>query len=311
MHYPIAIGLNEFMSRKILFFINPISGTKSKLHLEKKIIKKCGEKNIPFEILFTSKEGDYDFLHDKIEREGITDIAICGGDGSISPIVSSILNIPVNVGIIPLGSGNGLARTAGIPKSIDKAINIILSGKASYIDAFLINDKLSTHACGLGFDAKVAHDFSKQKKRGLNSYTKLAIKNFLSTGTFNFTIEAESNQFNVEAFLICIANSNQFGNNLKIAPKASICDGLLDIVIVKKTSKPQVVLSFVKQILSGKTESLFSKNIHKKNILYFQTKKITIGNLQLALLHIDGDPAETSPIFSIEILHSAYKLIQP
>ena len=299
------------MSRKILFFINPISGTKSKLHLENKIIKKCGEKNIPFEILFTSKEGDYDFLHDKIDREGITDIAICGGDGSISLIVSSILNIPVNVGIIPLGSGNGLARTAGIPKSVDKAIDVILTGKASYIDAFLINNRLSTHVCGLGFDAKVAHDFSKQKKRGLNSYTKLAIKNFLSARTFNFTIEAETNKFNVEAFLICIANSNQFGNNLKIAPKASICDGLLDIVIVKKTSKPQVVLSFVKQILSGKTESLFSKNIHKKNILYFQTKKITIGNLQLALLHIDGDPAQTSPKFSIEILPSAYKLIQP
>ena len=299
------------MSRKILFFINPISGGKEKLQLEKKIIKKCEEKNTAFEILFTSKDGDYNFLHDKIEADGVTDIAICGGDGSIAPIVASVLNVPVNIGIIPLGSGNGLAFTAGISKSVDKAIDVILVGNASYIDAFLINNKLSTHVCGLGFDAKVAHDFSKQKKRGLNSYTKLAIKNFLSAKAFNFHIEANENNFNVDAFLVCVANSNQFGNNFKIAPEASICDGLLDIVILKKSSKPQAVLSFVNQILTGKTKSLQERDIHKKNVLYFQAKKLKIKNPDLALLHIDGDPAETAKEFSIEILPAAYKLIQP
>lgn len=299
------------MSRKILFFINPISGTKSKLHLEKKIIEKCEEKNIYFEILFTAKDGDYNFLHDKIEKENITDIAICGGDGSISPIVSFILNIPVNIGIIPLGSGNGLARTAGIPKSVDKAIDVIIAGNAEYTDAFLINNKLSTHVCGLGFDAKVAHDFANQKKRGLNSYTKLSIKNFLSAKAFHFIIETEERRFNEDAFLICIANSNQFGNNFKIAPKASICDGLLDIVIVKKSIKLQTVWSFINQVLSGKIKSIHAKDFHKKNILYFQTKKIKIENPKLALLHIDGDPAETSKEFSIEILPAAYKLIHP
>ncbi len=299
------------MSRKILFFINPISGTKSKLKLEKKILKKCEEKNIPFEILFTNKDGDYNFLLEKIENENITDIAICGGDGSISPIVWHILNIPVNIGIIPLGSGNGLARTAGIPKSIDKAIGIIIAGEASYTDAFLINNKLSTHVCGLGFDAKVAHDFANQKKRGLHSYTKMAFKNFFSAKTYPFTIETDGNTWNIDAFLICIANSNQFGNNFKIAPKASISDGLLDIVIVKKSGKPRVILSFVNQILTGRPQSLHTNDIHKKNILYFQTKKIKIKNPQLALLHIDGDPAETAREVSIEILPAAYKLIQP
>lgn len=299
------------MSRKILFFINPISGTKSKLHLEKKIIEKCEEKNISFEILFTAKDGDYNFLHDKIKTENITDIVICGGDGSVSPIVSFILNISINIGIIPLGSGNGLARTAGIPKSVDKAIDVIIAGNAKYTDAFLINNKLSTHVSGLGFDAKVAHDFANQKKRGLNSYTKLSIKNFLSAKGFHFIIETDEGSFNEDAFLICIANSNQFGNNFKIAPKASICDGLLDIVIVKKSSKLQTIWSFVNQILSGKTQSIRAKDFHKKQILYFQTKKIKIENPQLAPLHIDGDPAETSKEFSIEILPAAYKLIRP
>ena len=178
--------LPEFMSRKILFFINPISGTKNKLHLEEKIIKKCEEKNVSFEILFTSKEGDYEFLYEKIRNENITDIAICGGDGSVTPIVSAILKIPVNIGIIPLGSGNGLAKTAGIPKSVDKAIGVFLTGKGTATDAFFINNKLSTHVCGLGFDAKVAHDFSKAENRGLNSYTKIALKNFSCCKNLSF-----------------------------------------------------------------------------------------------------------------------------
>jgi YegS/Rv2252/BmrU family lipid kinase len=299
------------MSRKILFFINPISGTKNKLHLEEKIIRQCEGKNTSFEILFTSKEGDYEFLYDKTSNEGITDIAICGGDGSITPIVSAILKIPVNIGIVPLGSGNGLARTAGIPKSVDKAIEVVLTGTPIATDAFLINNKLSTHVCGLGFDAKVAHDFSEAKNRGLNSYTKIALKNFSSAKTYSFIIEADGKIFTVEAFLICIANSNQFGNNFKVAPQASICDGLLDVVVIKKTSKRKAVLSFIKQVLFGKTKGLNENDFHRKNVLYFQTDKIKIKNPQLAPLHIDGDPAESFKEFSIEILPAAYRLIHP
>lgn len=299
------------MSRKILFFINPVSGTQDKFLLEKKIIKKCAEKNISFEILFTSKEGDYGFLYKKVHDENITDIIICGGDGSIRTIVSAILKMPVNIGIVPLGSGNGLARTAGIPKSVDKAMDVVLAGKSSATDVFLINNKLSTHVCGLGFDAKVAHEFAEKKKRGLNSYTKIALKNFRSAKTFPFSIEAYGKKFKVDAFLICIANSNQFGNNFKIAPKASICDGLLDIVVVKKTSKPKVVLALIKQIFSGEIKNPDAKDFHEKNILYFQTDKIKIENPQQAPLHIDGDPAETSREFYVEVLPSAYQLIHP
>jgi len=299
------------MSRKILFFINPVSGTKDKLFLEKKIIKKCEEKNISFEILFTSKEGDYNFLFEKINSENITDIIISGGDGSIRAIVAATLKMPINIGIIPLGSGNGLARTAGIPKSVDKAIEVALAGKSSATDVFLINNQLSTHVCGIGYDAKVAHDFAEAKSRGLTSYTKIALKNFRSAKTFFFSIEAAGKKFEVEAYLICIANSNQFGNNFKIAPKASICDGLLDIVIVKKTSKPRAVLAFINQLFSGEIEELGSKDFHKRNIQYFQTDRLKIENPQLAPFHIDGDPAETSKEFSIEILPSAYQLIHP
>jgi diacylglycerol kinase (ATP) len=299
------------MGRKILFFVNPIAGTKSKLQLEKQIIKRCEDENLAFEILFTSKDGAYDFLKERIANEGITDIVICGGDGSISPVISSLLNTDVTIGIVPRGSGNGLARTARIPKSVDKALDIIVKGNASRVDAFKINDRLSCHVCGLGFDALVAHEFSKQRTRGLSTYTRETLKHFFSIKPYAFSIEIEGKHFKTDAFLLCIANSNQFGNNFKIAPKASICDGLLDIVILKKTSKIQIVVAFVKQILFGQVGSISTKKLKENSLLYFQTQSIKIENSDLAPLHIDGDPTETSRRFSIDILPGAYSLLQP
>ena len=299
------------MSRKIIFFINPVSGTGNRKQLEKKISVRCTKENISFEILFTSAEGDYEFLRSKIEKEVITDIVICGGDGSLSPIISSLLNSNINIGIIPTGSGNGLARTAGIPKSINKALDVVIAGKSDYVDAFVINNQLSCHVSGLGFDAVVAHEFSKQRARGLSTYTRQTIKNFLKIKPYSFWLEVDKTALNVEAFLICIANSNQFGNNFKIAPKAKLCDGLLDIVIIKRTNKFKVVMAFVKQILFGDVEDVSAKNFNKKEVLYFQTGKILIRNYGRAPLHIDGDPSQTFQEFSIEILPSAYLLIQP
>ncbi len=299
------------MTRKILFFINPVSGTRNKLQLERKIIKKCLERNVSYKILFTVEDGDYSFLREKVVKDKITDIVICGGDGSLGPVIESLLNIKVNVGIIPTGSGNGLAYTAKIPRSFNKAFEIIFTGKARYADAFLINNRFSCMLCGIGLDAQVAYDFSQQKKRGLTTYLRQSFKNFLSASTYPFEIKINHTKFKVDAFFICIANSNQFGNNFTIAPQASLNDGLLDIIIVKKMSKPGIVWYVFKQMKSGKIRSYHEKNFHEKNILYFQTDKLKIINPKMAPLHIDGDHATTYKDFNIEIFPAAFKLIQP
>jgi diacylglycerol kinase (ATP) len=299
------------MTRKILFFINPVSGTGSKMQLEKKIINKCTEKKVGFEILFTAKDGDYSFLKEKIHKDGISDIVICGGDGSISPIVASILNTNVNIGIIPIGSGNGLAFTAKIPRAVDKAFEIIFKGKASRIDAFFINKRLGCMLCGIGLDAQVAYDFSLQKKRGLATYIRQSFRNFLSASPYHFELKVQNSKFKVDAFFICIANSNQFGNNFTIAPQASLNDGLLDIIVVKKMSRPRIIWAVLKQMKTGKIKSHEEKGFHQKEILYFQTDKLEIMNEEMAPLHIDGDHAATNKKFNIEILPAAFNFIQP
>jgi len=299
------------MSRRILYFINPVSGTGRKDLLVKLIEEKTSSQNIPFEILPTNAEGDYFFLKEKIENEGITDIVVCGGDGTVSQVASVLLEEAINIGIIPMGSGNGLAFAAKIPKKIDKALDIIFTGKASYIDSFYINSNFSCMLCGLGFDAQVAHDFAKQPQRGLTTYIKQTILNFFAANPYSFDIVNKGKSFNTSAYFISIANSNQFGNQFTIAPKASLKDGLLDVVIVKKMSKLRMLWAILKQISTGQINEYNEKTFHKKDVLYFQTPRIIIHNLEGAPLHIDGDPAETSKKFSIEIIPQAFKLIQP
>ncbi len=299
------------MSRKIIYFINPISGTRGKKKLIKLIEEKTSLQNIPFEILSTNAEGNYYFLKEKINKENITDIVICGGDGTVSQVAGTLLDVDINIGIIPMGSGNGLALAAKIPRQIDKALDVIFTGKASYIDSFFINASFSCMLCGLGFDAQVAHDFSQQPKRGLATYIKVTIFNFINVHPYSFEIINKGKSFAAAAYFISIANSNQFGNHFTIAPRASLNDGLLDIIVVKKMSKLRFLWAVTQQVLGGKIKEYDEKTFHKKDVLYFQTDKLIIHNLDLAPLHIDGDPSNTSKKIMIEIIPEAFKLIQP
>ena len=297
------------MKRRINYFKNAISGTSEKSILIKKIEEKTTLQGIPFEIINTNAKGDYQFLKEKILREQITDIVICGGDGTVSKVAGSLLNENVNIGIIPIGSGNGLALAAKIPTKVDSALELIFKGNASFIDSFSINGNFSCMLCGLGFDAQVAHDFSNQSSRGLVTYIKQTIINFIRMRPSDFKINYGGQSIQTSAFFISIANSNQFGNQFTIAPKASLTDGLLDIVVVKKMPKYRFLWSVIKQVLNGKLKDYDESTFHKEEVLYFQTDRLTIKNQDAAPLHIDGDPCNTSNEFKIEVIPNAFKLL--
>lgn len=299
------------MSRKIIYIINPASGTKSRNDLRKIIEDKTKERGFGYNIFPSVADGNYSFLHSIIKEEKITDVVIAGGDGTISGVVGSLLNADVNFGIIPRGSGNGLALCAKISKQPAKALNIIFNGKASAIDGFFINDRFACMLAGLGFDAKVAHEFADHPKRGLMTYAQLTLKHFFSIHPFRFQIKLDKEKFETEAFFISIANSNQFGNNFTIAPKASLTDGLLDIVIVTSQNKVSFLLQTLKQVAGWNVLESSSVITRKRGVIYFQTDKLEIINSSEAPLHIDGDPAETPDKLSIEVKKKCFRLIQP
>ena len=297
------------MPRHILYIINPIAGTRTKKDLQQFIEQKTKAAGIPYQVYPSVASGDYSFLLPIIEEEGFTDIVVAGGDGTISQVVSSLMKTKLNFGIIPCGSGNGLALAAGISKKPEKALEVVLNGSPSLIDGFYVNGQFACMLTGIGFDAKVAHEFARQKTRGLKTYASLVSKNFFSASPYPFTVEANGLRFSTEAYFISIANSNQFGNNFTIAPKALLADGFLDIVIAKRSSKPYLLFNLIKQILAGKLIKMESSL--KQPVIYFQTEQINILNPADAPMHIDGDPAETAAKVEIRILKNCFRLIQP
>lgn len=299
------------MQRNFICLINPISGTKNKAAALKIIENKLLLAGYKLQVIHTNKEGNYDLLKEKIINENITDIIVCGGDGSVNQVASALLNMDINFGIIPMGSGNGLARTAGISSKAGKAMDIILLGKSQPIDAFYINNRFSCMLAGLGMDAQVAHDFAKQSSRGLITYITQTLRNYFSAKAFPFTISMEQSSFQTHAFFISIANSNQFGNNVTIAPQASLSDGMLDIVIVNKMNKIRLVYKLLKQLKFGKPISFRNVEDRKAEIIYFQSNHFSIKNPSNAALHIDGEPVNTAREFEIKIIEKAFRLLMP
>ncbi|MGZ3952280.1 MAG: diacylglycerol/lipid kinase family protein [Flavisolibacter sp.] len=299
------------MSRKLLYIVNPISGTRNKSSLKEVIEEKTSAAGVEFAIYPSVESGDYSFLVPIIKEQRFTDVIIAGGDGTINQVVNSLRKLKVQFGIIPCGSGNGLAFTAGIPKSAARALKIIFKGRSEWCDAFLVNDSFACMLVGLGLDAKVAHDFANDPNRGLATYIRKTVTNFFTAKTYPFVLKSNGKRLETDALFISIANSNQFGNNFTIAPKANLNDGLLDIVVMAEQNKLVALLQAFKQV--GGFNKLQELQVidETAGVLYFQTDEIRIQNPQLAPMHIDGDPVETSNKFSIQILKDSFRLICP
>jgi YegS/Rv2252/BmrU family lipid kinase len=303
------VNKEKKMSRKIIYLLNPRSGTQKKVEIKVLVEKETNRLEIPYEILHTNVEGKYGFVKDKIEEEGFTDVVMIGGDGTVNQVTNALRGCNVNFGIIPVGSGNGLARAAHIPLKTQAALALVFTGKAKMIDAFMVNEHYSCMLSGVGFDAQVAHDFATKASRGLLTYTQQSILNYFKAQPYQFEIIMNDMSFFSDAFFISVANSNQFGNNFTIAPKASLSDGLLDIVIVQKMNKAKLPFAILQQMRGNNKLQNLVEDITKKNILYFQTPTITIKNPKLAPLHIDGEPYETSENLKISIIKDCFKLI--
>ncbi len=299
------------LSRKYIFLINPHSGTQKFTTVKATIQTFIHNNSLDAEILETLSSGNYDLIHDKIISERVTHIVIGGGDGTIHGVVNALFDLPVQFGILPLGSGNGLARTLGIPMSLQKAMELILNGKSVFIDAIEINNKLSLNVSGLGFDASIAEDFAGRIKRGLLTYTQQSLVQFFKAHPYQFEIQVFGMNFFTDAFLISIANSTQFGNNFTIAPKASLIDGLLDVVIVQKMNKIRLPFAMLQQIRGNNHLTELVEKFSNQGILYFQTPSITIINRKHAPFHIDGDPYPASEKIHAAISGKKISIIQP
>lgn len=297
--------------RRFLFVINPISGTQAKDGLERFLMQQCKEKEIEYSILYSTKSTNASTLEMAAYDFQATDLIACGGDGTVNISAAAAMNAGINLGIIPVGSGNGLARTAGIAMKPSLAFKTLIEGTLQPTDGFYINGKFGCMLSGVGMDAAVAERFAQSHRRGIYTYTTETLIQFFKANPYQFEVKLDEFRFFTDAFFISIANSNQYGNNVTIAPLASLNDAMLDIIIVQKMPKAVLPFAMMRQMRHNHTLKNWTDQIGKQSILYFQTPSISISNLKLAPLHIDGDPVDTEEQLQYEIISNAFNLWVP
>lgn len=305
------------MNRKLFYIINPIAGNGSRGSLRKQIEERTRKAGYDFECRDSAIDGNYDLIAHAIQSEGFTDIIIAGGDGTINQVVGALRYLELPFGIIPCGSGNGLARCAGLSTDPQEALDTIFSGSAMRTDGYTVNGNFACELTGLGFDGAVAHAYAQSATRGLNTYIRHAIKQFASAPSYRFIVRLFGQALSLDAYMITVANANQFGNKVTIAPYASLSDGLLDVIIVKKQHKLPLLWRAYRQ-LSGQNQPLRGEDIitslsdkrNQQDIHYWQVSAIEIENLDDAMIHVDGEATSRVEKAKIEIAPSVFRLIR-
>lgn len=291
-------------NKKVLFIINKYSGTGYQSKIEGAIISQCDRLGLKATLEFTKGRGHAtELAHAGIVDKEYETIFAVGGDGTVNEVAKAIVHTNQVMGILPCGSGNGLARHLRIPMKINDALSLIGSSSIIAMDSFQVNDQLSINVSGIGFDGHIAGMFGKDGKRGLISYSKLVLGEFLRYKEFEVNIQIDDLSFHQNAFMVAFANSSQFGNNANIAPSASVCDGLLDISMIRKIPLHQAV---------GFATKMFSGQLHKSAFADIKKgKKIALQFEKPMPYHIDGESQNPQHVFKIQMQPGSIRMLVP
>ena len=289
--------------RKILAVINPISGTSNKEFMPE-IIARCIDTD-KFEVVvrFTQHASHATLLTEEAIKEGFYGVIAVGGDGTINEVAAALRDSSTALGIIPCGSGNGLARHLGIPMNVEKALEIINLDNIESLDYCTANDRPFFCTCGVGFDAHVSQKFAEAKKRGPLSYIQKTLVEYLKYRCKTYSIEMNDRVVTEKAFVIACGNASQYGNNAFITPRASMHDGLIDVTVIHPfTPLDTAVLGVL----------LFTRHIDQDtNINTFRTSELTIHRPKPDVMHIDGEPIMMDADIHIKCHKAGIKIFLP
>jgi diacylglycerol kinase (ATP) len=272
------------VARSYLFILNPNSGTSTGKRTDyiTSRIQSVAEKNgSEAQILFTEGRAHAtQLVKEHIHEKEWAGIVAVGGDGTINEIAQPLVGTQTPVGIIPLGSGNGLARHLGLPISLEKSLNRLFTGEVITIDTATLNDIPFFCTAGMGFDAYVGYLFSQQKVRGLASYVNVSFRSYWRYKPQSFKL----NGVKTNAFSVSFANAGQFGNNAWVAPQASLQDGKLDICTIKP---------FPKWYGTSLAYQLFTKQMKASTFIDYQSATSAVIETDVPpMIHYDGEPLQ-------------------
>ncbi len=287
----------DFTEKEILFVINPNSGRKNPKPILKKILQQFPKAQY---IISPSPEVFHDYMRQNVEKYHV--LVAIGGDGTIRSLLPYLKNSERILSILPQGSGNGFARELGFSKNIQKLKQVIQNGETRSVDLLKINDNNCLNVSGIGFDSHVAHSFAKEKVRGLATYIRVAIYQYLKFKTFEATIHINGEKFTGNYFMVSIANTRQFGNNAYISPLSQPDDGRFEIMLMKPL--PILLAPFF-------AVRLFTGSLHKTRFIdYHQSSERVKISTSTHKLHIDGDPERINGEISIHIEPHSIRVFQ-
>ena len=291
------------MAERVFFIINKYSGKGFQSAVEGQVIDTCAASGVEVAIEYTRERGHATDLAREAVNQGFPRVFAMGGDGTVNEVARALVNTPVALGIIPSGSGNGLARHLQIPLTIPEALTSVSQYEIITMDTLRINGALSVNVSGFGFDAHVASQFGKDGTRGFYGYAKLVLTEFLSYKEFDVIGDFDGTVETKRAFMVALANASQFGNNALVAPRASVSDGVMDICFIRRISITEAVPFIMK---------MFRGNIERSRFVTIVKAKHFHAELSTEQpIHLDGEPGKPSKIFDVQIHPASLRVIVP
>lgn len=284
-----------------LMLINPISGTRDKKGICEFTASRLKTAGIDLEIIQTQHKGHGAELARKASQNGTDIVVAVGGDGTVNEVASALMHSDTALGIIPCGSGNGLARTLGIPMDFEGAIDIIARNHPYAIDCGIAEGFPFFCTFGVGFDAVVTEKFSTGKRRGKMQYVRSALLEYINFTPDHYALEIDGEIYTEEALLIAVCNTAQYGNNAYIAPRASLSDGLLDVTVIRNGSILHQAMAGI-GLLSGQID-------RNRYVDTFKAKEVKIIRLKEGPAQIDGEPLNLGRKVNIHCEPSCLKVL--
>ena len=289
--------------KKILFLINPIAGNGLAPQLIRLLEQSSLSKKYEVTTQTTEYSGHASTLAASAVQQGFDGVIAVGGDGTVNEVASQLVNTSTALGIVPAGSGNGLARHLHYSGKYKTALEQLAFATVEKIDTLRINGRFSVNVSGFGFDGYVAYRFNKEGNRGISNYTKIALKEYFKYPEIKFKIKVDNAAVEADAHMLVIANASQFGNAAIIAPTADLTDGQLDLVIVKRPPLLQMPSTFYR-LFTGKLKD----NQHIKT---YKCQQFIAEANRPVHLHIDGEACEPLSVIDVKIIPKSLNVFLP
>jgi len=292
------------MTKKhLVFIVNPKSGVEREKIVKKAIDTTLDSEQYSYEIVHTQYAKHGIELAKEAAGKGAFAVVAVGGDGSVNDVANGLNGTDTALAIIPKGSGNGTARTLGIPLEINAALKVINKGNTINMDIAFANDRLFISNAGVAFDALIAKKFAKSVRRGMAMYSWLVTKYMWLYNERSFDMLIDGKPYKERAFIVCVCNMQQFGYNFKIAPQADWTDGLFDVIIIRRFPKILGGMLVLRAMTGTITKSPY--------VTFMRAKEVTISNPVLKLMQTDGDAHECESTIRFKLKPGAQKIIVP